>query len=129
LQELNYLDAQLKAFNKYGKFDFTLHENMFAVLCPTLKRQVTFGTGKGGLEKWGSKKFTADFFNEKEKIVYEIDGNSHKNERNRIVDRIKTIFLETKGICVVRITNEQVEKMFTDYTRQGGEILERFING
>lgn len=37
------------------KFEYTKHENVFARMYPGLERQVTFGTGKGGLEKWHTK--------------------------------------------------------------------------
>lgn len=50
---------------KIRQFENTKHEIMFASMNPHLKRQVTFGTGKGGLEKWLTKKFTVDFYDEK----------------------------------------------------------------
>lgn len=90
----------------------TTHENIFAALYPRLKKQVIFGTRRGGYEKYLSKKFTADFYDEKRKIVYEIDGKNHGKGIQKHTDRIKDCFfwLEHK-IRVVRYTNKQVEEM------------------
>lgn len=43
----------------------TLHENLFSSLYPKFKKQVHFGTGKGGYEKYLAKRYTADFYDEK----------------------------------------------------------------
>src|SRR5699024_119816 len=103
----------MKSFDKRGKFDFTLHENMFASLFPNFERQVTFGTGKNGLDKWCTKKFTADFYDSQNRIVIEIDGASHQTERQKIVDRMK----------VYRISKEKIKELFEKETKKGGEIL------
>src|SRR5699024_12876131 len=82
----------------------TLHENMFHLLYPGLKSQVHFGTGKGGLEKYHSKRFTADFFDEENKKIYEIDGKSHKEERQILKDKIRSyVFWNKLGIETYRI--------------------------
>lgn len=72
---------------------------------------MTFGTGSGGLEKWGTKKFTADFFDKENNVVYEIDGKSHARLYNQLVDELKKRFLLEKGIKTVRVTNEQVMEL------------------
>lgn len=123
LNELQLSKNALKSFDKRGKFDFTLHENMFASLFPNFERQVTFGTGKNGLEKWCTKKFTADFFDPINNIVIEVDGSSHNNERQKIIDRLKEIFFEQKGIKVYRISNEKVKEIFDNECQKGVEIL------
>ncbi|BGE83301.1 DUF559 domain-containing protein [Staphylococcus petrasii] len=123
MNELQLSKNALKSFDKRGKFDFTLHENMFASLFPNFERQVTFGTGKNGLEKWCTKKFTADFFDPINNIVIEVDGSSHNNERQKIIDRLKEIFFEQKGIKVYRISNEKVKEIFDNECQKGVEIL------
>lgn len=97
--------------DKLPKFEYTKHENVFAQMYPGLERQVTFGTGKGGLEKWHTKKYTCDFFDRKNKIIYEIDGDTHKTELQIIKDQLRDcfFFLE-KDIRTVRITNREVEE-------------------
>ena len=128
MDDLELYKRKSKAFDKYGQFDYTIHENMFASLFPMLERQVTFGTGKGGLEKWGTKKFTADFYDPENKVVYEIDGNSHDVFINQVNDRLKELFLEDKGIKTVRIRNKRVEELFNKETKKWGEVFDRFTS-
>lgn len=123
MNKIELSDKAMKSFDKYGKFEYTLHENMFASLFPHLERQVTFGTGKNGLENWCTKKFTADFYDPENQIVIEIDGSSHETERQRIIDRIKEIFFAKKGIKVYRISNEKVKELFEKENREGVEIF------
>lgn len=123
MNELQLSDRAMKSFDKRGKFDFTLHENMFASLFPHFERQVTFGTGKNGLEKWCTKKYTADFYDSKNQIVIEIDGSSHESKRQKVVDRMKEIFFAEKGIKVYRISNEKIKEFFEQETNKGVEIF------
>ena len=109
------------------KFENTRHEIMFSVMYPHLKRQVTFGTGKGGLEKWTSKKFTVDFLDTENSIAYEIDGKSHDSEIARITDKIKEYFLETKGIKTVRFSNDEVEEAYTKWSKVMEVAFNEFI--
>lgn len=123
LTTIESIEKSMKSFDKHGKFEYTLHENMFASILPNLQRQVTFGTGKNGLENWCTKKFTADFYDPINKIVIEIDGKSHMTERQKITDRLKEIFFAQKGIKVYRISNEKVKEIFDKETQRGVEIL------
>ena len=109
------------------KFENTRHEIMFSVMYPHLKRQVTFGTGKGGLEKWTSKKFTVDFLDIENSIAYEIDGKSHDSEIARITDKIKEYFLETKGIKTVRFSNDEVEEAYTKWSKVMEGVFNEFF--
>ena len=98
------------------KFENTRHEIMFAQMHPHLKRHVVFGTGKGGYKKWRTKKFTVDFFDEENKIAYEIDGKSHKTKLGWVVDRLKDHFMAERDILVVHVTNEQVEHSYNEWS-------------
>lgn len=109
------------------KFENTRHEIMFSVMYPHLKKQVTFGTGKGGLEKWTSKKFTVDFLDIENSIAYEIDGKSHDSEIARITDKIKEYFLETKGIKTVRFSNDEVEEAYTKWSKVMEGVFNEFF--
>lgn len=106
------IQKQIQAFNRHGQFEYTFHENMFAYLFPQFDRQITFGTGKGGLEEWGTKKFTVDFYNPVTKEAVEIDGKSHNTEYQKILDKLKYYFLKEKGITLLRIKNEDVEELY-----------------
>lgn len=87
-------------------------EQMFHIVFPTLQQQVVFGTGKGGYERYWSKKYTADFYDPERKIDYEIDGPEHKFGKHYLKDKIRDIALwQLYGIRVCRYTNKQVENM------------------
>ena len=113
--------------DKLPKFEYTKHENVFAKMYPGLERQVTFGTGKGGLEKWHTKKYTCDFFDRKNKIIYEIDGDSHKSEYQRLKDKFRDCFFYLeKNIKTVRVTNREVEEMLLERIRKLNLVDEVF---
>lgn len=113
---------------EYDKFNNTRHEIMFASMHPELEHQVTFGTGLGGLKKWGTKKFTVDFFDRERKIAYEIDGKSHATELGTVNDKIKEIFLARKNILVVRISNVEVEEVYNLWSASATEVFNAFFN-
>lgn len=113
--------------DKLPKFEYTKHENVFAKMYPGLERQVTFGTGKGGLEKWHTKKYTCDFFDRKNKIIYEIDGDSHKSEYQMLKDKFRDCFFYLeKNIKTVRVTNREVEEMLLERIRKLNLVDEVF---
>ena len=93
----------------------TLHENMFSLLCPHLDKQVVFGTGKGGYSKYLTKRYIADFYDSHNKVIYEIDGESHTTEIQKLKDTLRDyFFLHEHGIKTIRITNKDVEQMIFD---------------
>ncbi|MBW4642032.1 MAG: endonuclease domain-containing protein [Goleter apudmare HA4340-LM2] len=52
--------------------------------------------------------FVVDFYVPELKLAIEIDGDSHFQPDAIEYDKERQLFLATKGICVVRFTNEQV---------------------
>src|SRR5699024_1403343 len=59
-----------------------------------------------------SKRFTAVFFDEENKKIYEIDGNNHREYLQTLKDGIRNYFFwHELGIRTFRITNEKVEKI------------------
>lgn len=110
------------------RFENTKHEIMFAQMFPHLKQQVAFGTGKGGYKKWMTKKYTVDFFDENNKVAYEIDGKSHETKLGWINDRLKDHFMKEKGILVIHYTNEQVEDAYNEWSKFSMEAFNEFFN-
>ncbi len=53
--------------------------------------------------------YIADFYCHKLKLVIEIDGAYHNTEEQKVIDKQKTLDLESQGLKVVRFTNEKVE--------------------
>lgn len=87
---------------------------------------MVFGLGKGAYTKYGVLKYTADFYWEEENKIYEIDGNSHKTELQKIKDKKRDLILELEfGIKTVRYTNKQVEQMLLERIREN-KVVERF---
>ena len=52
--------------------------------------------------------FIADFYDEKRKIIFEIDGGYHDTEQQKILDAMRTKILRKNGYGVYRISNEDV---------------------
>jgi very-short-patch-repair endonuclease len=52
--------------------------------------------------------YIADFYCASKKLVIEIDGNSHFSNDAEKYDEVRTAYLESLGIRVVRYTNDEV---------------------
>lgn len=102
----------------HPSFQNTAHEFMFGTMFPKLLRQVTFGTGKGGLAKWGSKKYVADFFDPDTNTIFEIDGASHNSKYRQVADALRDKFFENKGIKTIRISNRMVERLYVQQLKE-----------
>jgi len=97
----------------------TLHENIFSRLFPFLEKQITFGLGKGAYKKYGVLKYTVDFYNREDDVVWEIDGGSHNSGLQRIKDEKRDLILAIEyGVETIRITNEQVENLLLERIRK-----------
>lgn len=57
-------------------------------------------------------KYIADFYCAEAKIVIELDGSQHYDDKNKIEDDERTLFLNAYGIKVVRIPNNEVNRNF-----------------
>ena len=55
-------------------------------------------------------KFIVDFYCAERKLVIEVDGNSHFSEQAIAYDDERTQFLESMGLRVLRLTNDEVFK-------------------
>ncbi len=56
--------------------------------------------------------FIADFYIPKAKLVIEVDGGIHLDEKNKAKDIERTWYFNNQGIEVVRLTNDQVINSF-----------------
>ena len=52
--------------------------------------------------------YIVDFYCHEHKLVIEIDGDTHAEDDTQRKDQIRTAFLESKGLRVVRFTNPEV---------------------
>ena len=57
-------------------------------------------------------KYIADFYSAEAKLVIELDGSQHYEEGNIEKDAERTAFLESYGLTVIRIPNNEVSRNF-----------------
>ncbi|MDY3224287.1 MAG: endonuclease domain-containing protein [Candidatus Faecousia sp.] len=57
-------------------------------------------------------KYIADFYSAEAKLVIELDGSQHYEDRNVKKDADRTAFLEAYGLRVIRIPNNEVSGNF-----------------
>jgi len=53
-------------------------------------------------------KYIVDFVNLDKKIIIELDGWQHKEEKQKRYDKIRTNFLENKGFRILRFWNNEI---------------------
>ena len=68
-------------------------------------------------------KFIVDFYCASAKLVIEVDGSQHFEEFGREYDAMRTAFLESYGLRVVRYSNREIDREF----RAVCEDIHRFI--
>ena len=56
--------------------------------------------------------YIADFYSAEAKLVIELDGSQHYEEKNMIKDGMRTSFLEEYGLTVIRIPNNAIHHNF-----------------
>ena len=57
-------------------------------------------------------KYIADFYSAEARLVVELDGSQHYENENIQNDAARTAFLESYGIKVIRIPNNEVSRNF-----------------
>jgi len=57
-------------------------------------------------------KYIVDFYSAEAKLVIELDGSQHYEDANIEIDKERTAFLESYGLTVIRIPNNEVNKNF-----------------
>ena len=57
-------------------------------------------------------RYIADFYSAEARLVIELDGSQHYEEKNREMDAERTAFLESYGLTVIRIPNNAVSGNF-----------------
>ena len=56
--------------------------------------------------------YIADFFCADAKLVIEIDGSGHGEEKQQKIDKERTEYMESVGLKVIRFTNQEVNRKF-----------------
>lgn len=121
--EKEIVEIIFEAIRPISLFRGTRHEKIFKILYPEFLEQVSFGTGKGGLKKYGTKKYTVDFYDPNKNIAWEIDGRSHRSLAAIQRDLKRDVFLkEVYGVDVFRISNNFVKQLMIKRLKENGVI-------
>jgi len=67
--------------------------------------------------------YIADFYCSKARLVIELDGSQHYEEKGLLKDRIRTERLEERGLFVMRIPNYEVNTNFHNVC----EYIDEFV--
>ena len=73
-------------------------------------------------------KYIADFYSAKARLVIELDGSQHFEESNLAKDAERTAFLETYGLRVIRIPNNEVNKNFQGVCEYIDAVVKQALN-
>ena len=58
--------------------------------------------------------YIVDFYCHSKKLVIELDGSQHFTDDGMEYDKIRTAFLESLGLHVLRFTNREIERSFQE---------------
>ncbi len=103
MKDINTQKHKLEKYAKEMRKNQTDEErklwyNYLKKIKPRFHRQKIFG------------KYIVDFYCPQLKIILEIDGIQHYDEKARIYDAKRTEFLEKQGYSVIRFDNSEVNK-------------------
>jgi len=66
-------------------------------------------------KKYGVKRYIADFYDNDNDLIYEIDGENHSNELQILKDKIRDyFFFYDLNIKTIRLSNKEVEKILKE---------------
>ncbi len=68
--------------------------------------------------------YIVDFYCHRAKLVIEIDGGQHYQDKNAIQDNVRTRFLERQGLFVLRFTNWEVDHQFAQVCERIEEVVD-----
>ena len=73
-------------------------------------------------------RFIADFYCAEAKLIIELDGSQHYDDKNREQDAERTVFLETYGLQVIRIPNNEVNQNFEGVCEHIDDIVQTALD-
>ena len=72
-------------------------------------------------------KYIVDFYSAESKLVIELDGGQHYEEKNIRKDKERAEHLERYGLRVIRIPNDQVEKNFAGVCEYIDDVVKKSL--
>ena len=73
-------------------------------------------------------KYIADFYSAEARLVIELDGSGHFTEEGLAYDTARTAFLESYGLKVIRIPNNEVNRNFRGVCEYLDRIIEQSLS-
>ena len=73
-------------------------------------------------------KYVADFYSAQAKLIIELDGSQHFNERQIEKDTERTAYLEQYGLKIIRIPNNQVNEHFNEVCEYIDDIVKQSLS-
>ncbi|MDD2522232.1 MAG: endonuclease domain-containing protein [Anaerolineaceae bacterium] len=70
-------------------------------------------------------KFIVDFYCHQAKLVIEIDGGQHYSDEEMKSDQVRTTYLESQGLKVLRFTNWEVEHQLYQVCEQIKQVADQ----
>jgi very-short-patch-repair endonuclease len=112
----NYLKPYAKKLrNEMTKEERKLWYDFLQQLPITILRQKPIG------------KYIVDFYFPEGKIVIELDGSQHYEEKGEQQDKVRNEYFNSLGIKVLRYSNYQVNKLFDAVCADIYSILEKYL--
>ena|SRR5690606_20190310 len=71
--------------------------------------------------------YFVDFYCHKAKLVIELDGGQHFRQEQLVHDDLRTRFLESQGLLVLRFTNWEVDHQFAQVCQRIEEVVEQRV--
>ncbi len=72
--------------------------------------------------------FIVDFYCHKAKLVIEIDGGQHFDDEKLKMDEVRTAWLESQGLVVLRFTNLEVDRHFFEVCERIREVVDQRLD-
>ena len=99
-QNKNLKPTSQKLRKNATKEENLLWYNFLRHYTPQFRRQYVIGN------------YIVDFYCHKAKLVVELDGSQHYNPKEMEYDRVRTEYLQSQGLYVLRISNMDMMRQF-----------------
>ena len=73
--------------------------------------------------------YIADFYCSKARLIIELDGSQHYEDTGLLKDKIRTEYLEKRGLTVIRIPNNEVRNNFEGVCEYISALTEERLKG
>ena len=73
-------------------------------------------------------KYIADFYSSQAKLIIELDGSQHFEDKNVQDDERRTVYLEQYGLKVLRIPNNWVNQNFAEVCEYIDDIVKQSLS-